>query len=393
MINFAYMKVAVITSGILPVPAVEGGAVEHLTEYYIEENERTGKHEITVFSVAPHDPVCCRKYKHTRFVNINVTTFLSRVRRVLFCKYHKCYFYHPYVEYFLSRILKRVQHGGYDIVVLENRPAFAPALHKISGAKILIHLHTDTINSTQPLASEWLENADGVIAISDYIRRRVLQVKPNMNVSVVYNGIQLETFMKAKPIERNKFGFLEKDFVLVYCGRVIPEKGIEQVIEAMLMLRRNRVNVKLLVIGSSFYGTDKHLDAYVAKMQTLADPIKESIHFTGYVSYDQIPCFLKACDVAVLPSLCEEAFGLTMLEAMACALPVITTNAGGIPEVCEGASIVLKRDRHLADNIAASIRTLMMDQETLFHLKQEAFERCKSFSLERYTSAMLSSIE
>lgn len=387
------MKIAVITSGILPVPAVEGGAVEHLTEYYVEANEHTGEHDITVFSVAPHKPLPRRSYKHTRFVNVNVTSFLSRVRRVMFCKYHKCYYYHPYVEYFLSRILRKVKRGGFDLIVLENRPAFAPVLRRHTTARILIHLHTDTINTSQPLAREWLDNADGVIAISDYIRRQVLRVKPDMPVRIAYNGIQLEHFSQATPFARAEMGFTSDDFVLVYCGRVIPEKGIEQVIEAMLMLTRQQVDVKLLVIGSSFYGTDKHVDAYVAKMQQLAEPVKESIHFTGYVPYDQIPCYLKACDVAVLPSLCEEAFGLTMLEGMACGLPVITTNAGGIPEVCEGASIVLPRDEHLAANIAASVRSLKDDRNKLGELKKKALERSQSFSQESYTASMFEALK
>ena len=387
------MKIAVITSGILPVPAVEGGAVEHLTEYYVEANERTGEHEITVFSVASHKPLPCRSYKHTHFVNVNVASFLSRVRRVMFCKYHKCYYYHPYVEYFLSRILGKVKRGAFDMIVLENRPAFAPVLRSHTDARILIHLHTDTINTSQSLARDWLDNADAVVAISDYIRRQVLQVKADMPVRIAYNGIQLKHFSQAKPFSRSEMGFTSDDFVLVYCGRVIPEKGIEQVIEAMLMLTRQQVNVRLLVIGSSFYGTDKHVDAYVAKMQKLAEPIKDSIHFTGYVPYAHIPCYLKACDVAVLPSLCEEAFGLTMLESMACALPVITTNAGGIPEVCEGASILLQRDEFLATNIAACVKSLKEDSDKLGQLKEKALERSQAFSLERYTSSMFDALK
>lgn len=387
------MKIAVITSGILPVPAVEGGAVEHLTEYYVEANEQSGKHDITVFSVAPHKPHSRRFYKHTHFVNVNVTSFFSRVRRVMFCKYHKCYYYHPYVEYFLSRILRKVERGRFDMIILENRPAFAPRLRKNTDTRILIHLHTDTINTSQPLAREWLDNADGVIAISDYIRRQVLQVKSNMPVRIAYNGILFEHFSQATPFARADMGFTSDDFVMVYCGRVIPEKGIEQVIEAMLMLTQQQVDVKLLVIGSSFYGTDKRVDAYVAKMQQLAAPVKERIQFTGYIPYDQIPCYLKSCDIAVLPSLCEEAFGLTMLESMACGLPVITTNAGGIPEVCEGISIVLQRDELLSANIAASVRTLKEDENKRNDLKKKALERSQSFSLERYTASMFEALE
>lgn len=392
ILYFCDMKIAVVTSGILPVPAVEGGAVEHLTEYFLKANELNGQHEVTVYSVAPHKPVCVDSFEHTRFRFVNVTSFWSRVRRVLFCKYHKCYYYHPYVEYFLARIISHIKRADYDVIILENRPAFAVQLRKVTRARILTHLHTDTINPSQPMALEWLNAMDGVIAISDYIRRQVLSVKPDMPVSIAYNGIDLEHFEDAEPISRVQLGFHEDDFVMVYCGRVIPEKGIEQVIKALLQLSHHK-QLKMLVIGSSFYGSDKHLDAYVAKMQQLSEPVKDRIHFTGYVAYDKVASYLKACDVAVLPSLCEEAFGLTMLESMACGLPVITTNAGGIPEVCEGSSVVLQRDDALVDQIVQTIELWLNDKACYNDVKQKALQRSQHFSLHNYTYAMSEALE
>jgi len=388
------MKVAVITSGILPVPAVEGGAVENLIDYYIEANEASGKHEITVFSVHPHGELSMpRCYKHAKFEYVNISSFLSRLRRVIFSKYHTCYFYHPYVEYFLFRILHKVKQGGFDLVVLENRPAFAPLIRKNTSARILIHLHTDTINMQQTLAREWLDSADGVLAISDYIRQQVLKVKPNMPVSVVYNGIRLDDFVHAAPYCRSELGLKEDDFVLVYCGRIIPEKGVEHVIEAMLKLTQEGVDVKLLVVGGQFYGHDRQPSEYVTKIKQQCRPIMNKIFFTGFVAYDRIPCYMKACNVAVLPSLCEEAFGLTMLESMSCGLPVITTNAGGIPEVCEGAAIVLERNDNLSESIAASVKVLKEDKAKLNGLKELALERSMKFSVERYSQAMLKALK
>ncbi len=386
------MKIAVVTSGILPVPAVEGGAVEHLTEYFLRANELSGQHNVTVYSVAPHHPVSVDSFEHSSFRFVNVTSFFSRVRRVLFCKYHKCYYYHPYVEYFLARIKRHIKCADYDVIVLENRPAFAVELRKISKARIITHLHTDTINPSQPLALEWLNAMDGVIAISDYIRRQVLSVKSDMPVCIAYNGIDLEHFEDAEPISRAQLGFHEDDFVMVYCGRVIPEKGIEHVIRALLKLSHLK-QLKLLVIGSSFYGSDKHLDAFVAKMQSLSEPVKDMIRFTGYVDYDKVASYLKACDVAVLPSLCEEAFGLTMLESMACGLPLVTTNAGGIPEVCEGSSVVLHRNDTLVDTIASSVEHWMTDNSSFQEARQRAFLRSKHFSLNSYTESIFMALE
>lgn len=389
------MKIAIITSGILPVPAVEGGAVENLIDYYLNANEISGEHEITVYSISPKKYLYNKTYKYTRFVYVNTHSFYSRLKRYVFSKFHKCYYYHPYIEYFLYKIIKKVVRGNYDKILLENRPAFAPIIKKATTTPIYTHLHTDTINSCQNMSKEWLTNMNGVFAISNYIASQVNSVDSLSSVNVVHNGIDLHHFYDSKPICRNTFGFEDNDFILVYCGRIIPEKGIEQVIESMLKISsdnrnaNNKCSIKLLIIGASFYQNDTNADPFVEHIKRLSMPLKDDIHFTGFIPYKDVPSYLKACDVAILPSLCEEAFGLSMLEAMACGIPVISTKAGGIPEVCGDAAFLFDRNENLVDNIVASVQRLVQDNSLMQQYRQLSLERSQRFGKDEYAQKML----
>ena len=70
-----------------------------------------------------------------------------------------------------------------------------------------------------------------------------------------------------------------------------------------------------------------------------------------------MPSYLKTANIVVVPSLWEEPFGLTVLEAMAAGVPLIATRCGGIPEVCEGAAILIERE-NICHNIAEAIQYL-----------------------------------
>lgn len=383
------MRIAVISSGILPIPAYEGGAVENLVDFYLAENERTGKYDITVYSVKPSSDVSVPHNEHVHYKYVDVSSFVSRVRRVLFSKYHKGDFYHPYVEYFLARIMPDLIRQKYDVIVLENRPGFAIPLRRKVSSKILLHLHTDTIHPGARCAAEILSCCDGVIAISDYIRNRVLSVNPSVPVRRVYNGIDIPHYVSSCSISRSDLGFSESDFVLVYCGRLVVEKGVTQILEALCALAQEIPTLKLLVIGSSFYGEDKRQDPYVQSLYEMSDKVRDRISFTGYVPYDKIPSYLKACDVAVLPSIVDEAFGLTVLESMACGLPVVTTNAGGIPEVCGDSAIMVERGEDMADRLIHALRKLWYDIELRKSMAKTSLEYSKRFGADHYADEML----
>ena len=91
----------------------------------------------------------------------------------------------------------------------------------------------------------------------------------------------------------------------------------------------------LMLVGSKNYGKNE-MDAYVKRLHDLANPIKENIIFTGFITPDEIPKFYACGDIFVCTSQWQEPLSRTHYEAMAAGLPIITTNRGGNSEVVRG---------------------------------------------------------
>ena len=141
--------------------------------------------------------------------------------------------------------------------------------------------------------------------------------------------------------------------------------------------------LKLLIIGASFYGRDKAPTPFIQNLEAETHQIQNKVYFTGYVNYADIPSYLKMADIAVLPSIWEEPFGLTVAESMAAGLPLITTRSGGIPEICEGVATIVEKE-NVVDNLAAAILDLYEHPEKRKAMVEASLKRSKLFDKETY---------
>ncbi len=389
------MKIAILTSGILPVPAVKGGAVENLIDFYLEYNEQHRQHDITIYSIydeAVHlHPALQSHVNHYHYVKTQ--SLAAKIRKYFFLRsnQHNGYYHHT-VEFFLHEAIKDIRHRHFDVIILENRPGYALKLKSVTDAKLVYHLHNDNLSVGIPHYQAIYDAVSGIITVSDYIKSRVRTINPkDTKTNTVHNCINLTAFSKAASLNRQDFGLSKNDFVIVFSGRINPEKGIMELIGAVLLLNDIK-NIKLLVIGSSFYGSDINDNDFIKSLKTNAASLKDRIHFTGFVPYNDMPYYLKLGDIAVLPSIWEEPFGLTILEAMASGLPLITTRSGGIPEICEDVAVLVNRD-HVVENLTAAIQELYQHPEKRKAMSLAALERSKYFSKERYARDFFKALE
>ena len=180
--------------------------------------------------------------------------------------------------------------------------------------------------------------------------------------------------------------------MLIYSGRINKEKGITELLDAMLLLQNNS-SIKLLVIGSTFFGNTPHDDEFVLSLKTKAKPIEQRIIFTGYVPYDQMPDYLQLADVAVIPSIWDDPFPTTVLEAQAMGLPIITTRRGGIPEeVTEKNAILLDTNDNFVENLANAILDLYENPKKRKAMARTSLERSKLFDKEKYAEEFFRAI-
>ena len=388
------MKIAILTSGILPVPAVQGGAVENLIDFYLDYNNQHQLHDITVYSVWHPDVENHLALKSivNHYKYIKVSGLWAKLKRKLYQKTHNKDYYHYSIEYYLYEAIKDIMKQQYGIILIENRPGYAIKLKEITHVKLLYHLHNEKLSTQVARYQEIYDAASRILTVSDYIKSRVQTINPqDTKTRTVHNGIDLLAFrqMPAKaPIQLNT-----DDFLLVYSGRVNREKGIMELIEAMNQLKEHQ-NIKLLVIGSSFYGNANNENDFAKKLKELAEPLKDRIIFTGFIPYSDMPNYLSMADVAVIPSVWEDPFPTTVLEAQAMGLPIITTRRGGIPEeVTEENAILLDTDEFFIDNLAKAIFDLYEHPEKRRDMSEASLKRSKLFSKERYAREFFEALE
>ena len=149
-----------------------------------------------------------------------------------------------------------------------------------------------------------------------------------------------------------------------------------------------------MVLGSSFYGNVTDEDDFTHELRFKAESLKERIIFTGFIPYPDIPKYLSIADVAVIPSVWDDPFPTTVLEAQATGLPIIATNRGGIPEeVTEDNSILLQTDEHFVNNLANAILELYQHPEKRKQMSTASLERSKLFDKETYAKNFFKALE
>ncbi len=389
------MKIAILTSGILPIPAVQGGAVENLIDYYLGFNNIHRMHDITVFSVwhpdVANDPALKSDVNH--YIYIKTTGWWAKIKKKIYEKTHHGEYYNYTIEYFFTQALKHIKKQEYDIIILENRPGYTLKLKGKTTAKIFYHLHNDLLNKQSKNAGELYKEASGIVTVSRYITNRVRTINTTDTKCVtVHNGIDIKTFT-ADGVVAQIPGISNDDFIIVFSGRINNEKGIMELISAMNLISRNH-HIKLLVLGSSFYANANNNNPFAKRLIEIAEPIKDNIIFTGYIPYNDVPKFLRLANIAVLPSTWDEPFGLTIAEAQAMGLPIITTRRGGIPEVVtEENAILLNTDNHFVEHLAEAILFLYNHPEKRKRMSEASLNRSKLFDKEIYAKNFFAALK
>ncbi len=190
----------------------------------------------------------------------------------------------------------------------------------------------DTVERINDLAvgKETLKEADKIIAVSNATKQYVLSLgaKPE-KVTVLHNGVDLVRFqpLAGKKAEmRRKLGIPQNAVVVLTVRRLVYKNGIDTLIESANIAVKRNSRIIFLVVG-------KGPDQNSVQMTVKRLGIEGNFRLAGFVKDDELPFYYNVADLFVLPSKSGEGLPLVALEAMACGLPVIATNVGGISEI------------------------------------------------------------
>ncbi|HEX9930508.1 MAG TPA: glycosyltransferase family 4 protein [Pyrinomonadaceae bacterium] len=204
-------------------------------------------------------------------------------------------------------------------------------LAKLFGKKVITHFHAGDVDNYYPfqrkIGQKFIQTAlglsDSFIAVSQESAKQLRDITQSQNISVITNAIDTSVFNGDKKSLTDEPG---GDAVrLLFVGAVGKLKGEKDLIKALALLRDNKPNLKISFLG---YGAE-NLKDYCERFE-----VGNLVEYLGAVPMDERIEFFRRSDIFVLPTYAE-AMPMSVIEAMAAGLPVISTRVGGIPELIE----------------------------------------------------------
>ena len=214
---------------------------------------------------------------------------------------------------------------------------------------------------------EVFKQAEHIICISESTANDIIQFYqiPSHKITPILLAGDSSHFQFLNLPTRNYF---------LYIGRQDPYKNLQRLITAFSALP-HRNDYELWLAGPY----DQRYSPLL-EIQTQELGISHLVKFLNYVSYDELPIIINQAIALVFPSLWE-GFGLPVLEAMACATPVITSNVSSLPEVAGDAAILI--NPYNPGEITAAMTTIINDSETRKQLSEKGLKRANQFSWEK----------
>ncbi|MRR09756.1 glycosyltransferase family 1 protein, partial [bacterium] len=228
---------------------------------------------------------------------------------------------------FARQALPRLLAGNYDAVVI-NKPYDFPLLWQArrQGLKAVTVLRSGGTEFW--CGDRFFASAVDRWASSSAYNAKQVEGRYGCPVTVIHNGVDTDRF-RPKPdhamrsTRRAAHGLPAAVTVLVSVGRLVGWKGFSVVIEALAGLP---AHIHYLIVGD---GEDR----FRLEQQAATLNLASRVHFAGAVKHAELPDWLNLADVYVQPSVGEEAFGISVVEGLACGLPALVSDQGGLPEI------------------------------------------------------------
>jgi glycosyltransferase involved in cell wall biosynthesis len=230
------------------------------------------------------------------------------------------------------------------------------------------------LNLTMPL---YCRRATHIIAVSEQTRRDLLEAYgvPPERISVVAEAaaaIFAPAPAGAVATARARYHLPERYLLTV--GTLEPRKNLPRLLAAWAPLYGSGAAPPLVIAGKRGWLTDSFFAAIERS------PARDGVVLTGYVDEADLPAVYTGAELFVLPSL-YEGFGLPPLEAMACGVPVVCSNASSLPELADGAALLF--DPRSVDSLAAALERALAGADLREDLRQRGLARASQFTWER----------
>jgi spore coat protein SA len=260
-----------------------------------------------------------------------------------------------------------------DVLYVHNRPECAEVLAEAAeprGVHVVLHMHNSLLHPRSRKHIPSLRNVP-VVFCSEFLRNEATSAYPNhfQRTCVVYNGADNGKFHA----NGRASGLVPE---IIYTGRLIRNKGVHVLLQAMGILEQKGVSAKCTVVGASAFGGSRPT-SYIRELERTRPA---NTQLVGYKSGHALASALRQADIYCCPSIWNDPFPLAPLEAMASGLPVVAARMGGIPEaLAYGGGILVPPNDEKA--LAIALQQLIEDAALRERLSREALQASREHFL------------
>jgi len=260
------------------------------------------------------------------------------------------------------------------------------------GIKVVAHSHTQPENifyHVPKIAGKeklnhyfykyllWIyKKAEIVICPSKFAEKLLKRQDPDINTTIISNGVDISKFKKLSPKGfLKKYNLDEKDIRLLFIGRLHPEKNVKVLIESLPYVSKKFDKFHLNIVGVG------HQREYLEKLAEELG-VKDKITFFGKLSEKDLIASYNACDIFVLPSIAELE-GMVVLEAMACGKPIIIADSSesASPDFVDKNGFTFQP--HSPKDLSDKILILLKDNKMRKKMGNESYKQAKKYDINK----------
>jgi glycosyltransferase involved in cell wall biosynthesis len=232
----------------------------------------------------------------------------------------------------------------------------------------------------QAYMPSFCEAVDMVISPSQGMERILRELDVESHIEIVPNGVELTRFFQADSLSRADYGFGDDDILLIYTGRLAPEKNLDFLLLAFAGVSQAVENAHLLLLG------DGPMKDELLKLAVDLQ-VTDNVHFIGLIPYDKMPGYLAMCDAFVSASV-SEVHPLSMIEAMGAGLPIMGIYSPGVGDTVEDGITGFLSTNNLPAFTAKLTRLCLQDQLRQ-KMRGAARKASRKYDIELTTRMML----
>lgn len=370
------IRLAFVSLDKYPIPAIRGGAMEAGATRMMDMNEKFQKMDFTVITISdPGLEEVKPQYKFTRIIQIKITS-IDRIRDLGYRIIRRLSgFRLPIWTPYVHKVNKQLKKGDYDIVMFCTSNFEVAQVSDRVKSKIVYRVVSDYLTQQSYGIKKICKRVDKFYTF-EYIRNRMMNMlnipedrfwAGNNSIDITIPNLDERNNIRKRIRENHNLG--DNDIVVLYVGRLSKEKGPLELVSAM----SDVPNAKLILVGGENFSSDIQTD-YVKSLYEAAEKCGGRVIFTGFQPAKVAREYMYAADIAVVPSICNEAASSALLEFRVSMLPTVASNMGGMKYNAGDNVLWVEYDDNYIKGLSSAINRLVDDKALREQLSQVARE-------------------